>query len=374
MPFGSEGMEPGIGLAMSGGGFRAVLFHVGALWRLNELGVLAKLDRISSVSGGSIVNGVLATRWSSLTFDANGVAGNFGALIVDPLRAFCTKDVDTWAIAKGALNPFRTAGEYVAQAYRDDLALGVPLRQLATDRPRFVFNSTNLQTGVTFRFSKPYCGDYRLGLIRQHEFDVAIAVACSSAFPPILSPVRIQMDPALYERTTGADLFDQVKLRSNLTLSDGGVYDNLGTETVWNRYDTVLVSDAGKPFEADENVPGLCPQQLARVLDITMNQALALRKRALIDDLTRKERKGSYWGIKSPIREYPLADPMVVGESKIAALAGLRTRLSTFNEREQCELINWGYAVADAAMRSYPIGPGTAGQPQLPYAAFALDS
>lgn len=41
-------------LALSGGGYRAMLFHVGALWRLNELGELGRLTHISSVSGGSI--------------------------------------------------------------------------------------------------------------------------------------------------------------------------------------------------------------------------------------------------------------------------------------------------------------------------------
>src|ERR1035437_6460162 len=49
----------GIGLCLSGGGYRAMLFHLGALWRLNELGYLPKLNRISSVSGGSITAGVL---------------------------------------------------------------------------------------------------------------------------------------------------------------------------------------------------------------------------------------------------------------------------------------------------------------------------
>jgi NTE family protein len=46
--------DSGIALCLSGGGYRAILFHVGALWRLNELGYLPKLDRVSSVSGGSI--------------------------------------------------------------------------------------------------------------------------------------------------------------------------------------------------------------------------------------------------------------------------------------------------------------------------------
>jgi NTE family protein len=49
MPFGSEGIEMGIGLAMSGGGFRASLFHIGTLWRLNELACLPVLNRISTV-------------------------------------------------------------------------------------------------------------------------------------------------------------------------------------------------------------------------------------------------------------------------------------------------------------------------------------
>jgi NTE family protein len=45
---------PGIALCLSGGGFRAMLFHLGTLWRLNEFGYLPKLKLISSVSGGSI--------------------------------------------------------------------------------------------------------------------------------------------------------------------------------------------------------------------------------------------------------------------------------------------------------------------------------
>src|SRR5918996_6204949 len=72
--------EKGIALCLSGGGYRAMLFHLGALWRLNELGYLLKLNRISSVSGGSITSGVLAVSWSHLAFDAAGVCTNFNAL------------------------------------------------------------------------------------------------------------------------------------------------------------------------------------------------------------------------------------------------------------------------------------------------------
>src|SRR4051812_17346625 len=87
-----------VGLALSGGGFRATLFHLGALWRLNELGWLRRLDIITSVSGGSIINGVLATRWSTLTWnslpDGTQTATNFATQIAAPIRDFCTRSID----------------------------------------------------------------------------------------------------------------------------------------------------------------------------------------------------------------------------------------------------------------------------------------
>jgi len=75
-----------------------VLFHLGALWRLNELGYLPKLDRVSSVSGGSIAAAVLALSWSELEFQSGGVAGNFQDLVVEPLRRFARKTIDLPAV------------------------------------------------------------------------------------------------------------------------------------------------------------------------------------------------------------------------------------------------------------------------------------
>jgi NTE family protein len=68
-----SGPYPGIALCLSGGGYRAMLFHLGAIWRLNEVAYLSKLSRISSVSGGSITAGLLGYRWSRLEF-VNGIA------------------------------------------------------------------------------------------------------------------------------------------------------------------------------------------------------------------------------------------------------------------------------------------------------------
>jgi NTE family protein len=51
---GGQKLEDGIGLCLSGGGFRAMLFHLGGFVRMNELGLLAELDRVASVSGGAL--------------------------------------------------------------------------------------------------------------------------------------------------------------------------------------------------------------------------------------------------------------------------------------------------------------------------------
>ncbi len=373
MPFGSEPREPGVALALSGGGFRAVLFHVGALWRLNEVGVLPKLSRISSVSGGSIAAGLLALRWKNLQFQG-GVAGNFGDEVVAPLRRFCGRTIDVGSVISGALNPFKSAGEEVADAYREHLGMDVSLQALP-DWPRFVFNSTNYATGSSFRFSKPYAGDYRIGLIRKPQFDLATAVACSSAFPPVLAPIDLDVDsPDAFERTEGADLWDRVDFRKRLRLADGGVYDNLGLETAWGRYDTLLVSDAGKPFELDAGAFAFAPKQLFRVMDIGLNQALALRKRMLIREYREKALAGAYWGVATEITNYGVHDALPVPQAKIDALAAIRTRLDRFSEQEQCELINWGYAVSDAALRAF--APDTVLQvksaPAWPYPEWRL--
>jgi hypothetical protein len=178
--------RPGIGLCLSGGGYRAMLFHVGAIWRLNEFGYLPKLERISSVSGGSITAGVLGLHWSSLQFDQNGVAQNLQQEFISPVRTFAGTTVDVWAILGGLLGP-GTIGDRVADAYSKHL-FGANTLQALPDRPRFVINSTNVQSGVLCRFSKPYMWDYRVGKIESPTIPLATAVAASSAFPPVLSP------------------------------------------------------------------------------------------------------------------------------------------------------------------------------------------
>jgi predicted acylesterase/phospholipase RssA len=54
-----------IGLALSGGGFRASIFHLGVIRRLEELGIMGDIDVVSTVSGGSIIGAYYLCQWSS---------------------------------------------------------------------------------------------------------------------------------------------------------------------------------------------------------------------------------------------------------------------------------------------------------------------
>lgn len=336
-----------IGLALSGGGFRATLFHVGALIRLNELSILGRVTRIASVSGGSITAGYLGLRWQELGF-AGGRSARLDELVVQPLRAFCRRKIDALAIGEGVLLPWRGTGDALTSAYRKHLFGARRLDQLP-DSPRFIFMATNLQTGRSFRISKPHMGDYLIGLIRNPRLDIAAAVAASSAFPPFLSPVVIDA-PGPVEAVEGAIFAGDPRYTRRLFLTDGGVYDNLGLEPVWDNVETVLVGDAGAPFAYGEEPEADWLNQANRALDIATDQARGLRKRMLVGAFQRGERAGAYWGIDTDIRDYRPAPIMATDPARTDPLARIRTRLAPFTEAEQGLLINWGYALCDAAI------------------------
>lgn len=180
----------GTALCLSGGGYRAMLFHLGVLWRLNQAGMLPELDRISSVSGGSITAGVLALHWDDLDFDGTGVAQGFESQLVEPIRRMAGVGVDVAAILTGLGLPFTSISDRVVKAYRKHLFGKATLQDLP-DRPRFIINATNLESGVLMRFGKPYLADYRVGQVLNPDLPLAVAVAASSAFPPVLSPCTI---------------------------------------------------------------------------------------------------------------------------------------------------------------------------------------
>ncbi|MGA8502934.1 MAG: patatin-like phospholipase family protein [Candidatus Sulfotelmatobacter sp.] len=344
----------GMALCLSGGGYRAMVFHLGAILRLNEAGLLKKLKRISSVSGGSITAGMLGLKWNSLSFNGQGVAINLGEAVIKPVLDLADHTLDVISVIEGVISPFKSVADEIADAYRNHLYGHATLQDLPADNqgPRFVINATNVQTKVLWRFSKPYMGDYRVGLIRNPTLELAIAVGASSAFPPVLSPVELKLHPEQFDPATAGDL-QRPPFATDVILSDGGVYDNLGLETAWKEYDTILVSDGGGATADDPHPRTNWAQHALRILELLDSQVGSLRKRWVIGSFQDKLRKGTYWGIGTNIANYAVSNPLDCPVASTMELADTPTRLKAMGQNLKQQLVNWGYAVCDAAIRTH---------------------
>jgi NTE family protein len=354
---GARKIEGGFGLCLSGGGYRAMLYHAGALLHLNELGLLARLDEISSVSGGSITAGVLATGWSSLAFDERGVATNLREVVVEPLITVAAKGIDVKAALLGFL-PGRTASREVARFYDRELFHGATLQDLP-DRPRFTFMATNLQTGSGWRFARDYAADFRVGRIASPRFAVALVVAASSAFPPFLSPARFDLSDHVVEPMEGADLHRAPFIHAAV-LTDGGAYDNLGLERIWKRCRTVLVSNAGACVPEIGSPTGRWLGQAYRTINIIHGQAENSRRRLLFAMANAGQRRVAYWSIDTSPCSFGLARDAGVSVEDVQRAARIPTRLTSLARAQSELLIRAGHAAASAAVERHLLDGSTA--------------
>jgi NTE family protein len=101
-----EAERQGIGLCLSGAGFRAALFHLGVLQRLDELEILGKLWTISSISGGSIAAAHLATR---VLWPVTGRTTDWNESVAEPFRR----------LACSNFQPLRRLPRFLSTVFRD---------------------------------------------------------------------------------------------------------------------------------------------------------------------------------------------------------------------------------------------------------------
>lgn len=359
----------GLAMCLSGGGFRAVLFHLGALRRLNELGILSTLDVISSVSGGSIVAAHLVTRIR--TWPAPGsMVMDWEERVARPLRRFVRHDLRTAAILRRFLpwNWFRTSAGVMALMARYARRLTPLTLGDLPERPRLVLCATDMATGVNWEFGRDRVGDYQVGYVTPppRDWSLAHAVAASSCFPPVFNPLPIRLPAEAYRGGTLRSGPERDRVVSDLRLTDGGVYDNLALEPVWKACETVLVSDGGATLDVQAD-KGLF-WRLGRYAGIIQEQGSALRKRWLISNFITGALSGTYWGIGSAVAKYDLAaDTGYSADLVDRVIAKVRTDLDAFSEAEVAVLENHGYLLAAAAIATHQ--PDLVREPAPPVAA-----
>jgi NTE family protein len=346
----------GTALCMSGGGYRAALFHLGALRRLNELGVLSQVKTFTSVSGGSIIAAQLATFLAKAEIAPGKPVAGFDAGVADPMRAFVSKDIRTGA-ALARLHPRNwlipgAQSEALAEAYAQGPAPG-RLADLP-EQPRFVFLASDMRFRDQWVFDTGArrVGSRSAGYASFGEGTLAEAVAASSCVPGAFGVVHTAWEPS---KLAGGeyDEPDRDELVREIDLSDGGMFDNLGLEPVWRDHETVLVSDAAPSFKPDPKIGWLWNALRQGV--ILLEQATDARKRWLVANFIEEKMKGAYWGIASRPASYEL-DPAPDAYTYPFIrdfIAPVRIDLDVFTPGEIAVLENHGYLMAEIAVRKH---------------------
>jgi NTE family protein len=257
--------KPKIGLALSGGGARAMAFHLGCLRALHQLGILDQVQILSTVSGGSVIGAVYAASedGSFQAFEARvrkvlarGLVGptiRTAMLTTEGVKALlCFLLVGTanllfvsltWVLRLGAhLSPvdgyprwrmdnwhlpfrrFASRTTIFCRALDRVVFRGKRLSDLRGRTPLLIINAAELRTGSAFYFTANESGSWRLGRLARSDITLAHAVTASAAYPMFL--------PALDEDLP-FDKRDGGRRSERVILTDGGVYDNLGLAPLW---------------------------------------------------------------------------------------------------------------------------------------------
>ncbi|QGN57692.1 patatin-like phospholipase family protein [Nostocoides sp. HKS02] len=352
------GARHGTALCLSGGGYRAALFHLGATRRLNELGILASVTTVSGVSGGSILANLLADpRLEFRRADATVVG--FDEYVATPLRQLASRNIRTPAfLAKLKPRNWR-APDAAIRALADELASQFPwwsdpLARNDNGAPEIITGATEIGYGVDWVFEGPSArsprgrvGDYRTGYAAwPRDLRRADAVAASCAFPPFFSPMVLDGE-AMHLRGGRRGVESPGERRGilrRIRLTDGGVYDNLALEPVWKNHATVLVSDGGSVFRARTERTVLGRTQ--RILAIATSGGQSVRSRWLHASFARGILRGTSWALDTLIDGgYPT--------QTVTRISAVRTDLDAFSTAEQQILERHGYLVADAQVRTH---------------------
>lgn len=319
-----------LGLALSGGGYRAAAFHLGTMRKLHELGLLHRVEALSTVSGGSIVGAAWLLHegdFDSFEKKMNAALRRstlgrilrspvflipvilflviFGGLMFDqqPVAMppwsrtlICVCMLIVLVLFHHFFNPLSWLK---VRAYKKLFFGEATLEQLRAS-PKIAINATNLETGLPWIFSRDYMNDstyhhkYKI-FFKPGGFKVAQAVASSTCVPIPFKPFSIQKS---FFHTAG----DETKV--NPRLVDGGIYDNQGIHKLTHdgsdfQSRTVIVSDASYPFSRTYRGANSL-FVLSRVMDIMMRRIENLQ---YVRDLLQLHKGIAYFSLEKSCEE-----------------------------------------------------------------------
>jgi predicted acylesterase/phospholipase RssA len=325
------------GLALSGGGLRASLFHIGVLARLAECDLLRHVEVLSCVSGGSIVGAHYYLELRHLLQrkpDREITAADYVAIVERISENFllgiqrnirCRLMSEFRTNLKMALMPDYTSSQRLGELYEEEIysrvndghtgprllneLIIVPEGEQASFNPKLdnwrraakvpilILNATTLNTGHNWQFTAKWMGETPIGITSEIDAndqlrrlyywqapegyrDVRLghAVAASACVPGLFEPLAL---PGIYP--------DRV-----IHLVDGGLHDNQGVASLIEQDCAIfLVSDATgqmqtvkKPrSEVTDLLMRMNSILMSRVRDAEYREIAARRKSSLIRGL-----------------------------------------------------------------------------------------
>jgi len=355
----AEPKKLNIGLALSGGGFRATLFHLGLVRFLRDAGLLTSVTELASVSGGSIIAAHVIYRWSEYTSPDDAEFEKAAAELI----AFTQQDVRGKIVRRlpllvlaGLIPKVKLGRTDLLEQFYDkfyDYTTLHGLRVRNPDAPALHILTTNLSSGQLCSFtSDGFCIDTPQGteLYETYAISTALAVAASSSYPLFFPPIeltaeRLQVDMAAFQSP-----FSYV--------TDGGIFDNLGARKLAlldrdTEFDHVIISDAGATF--DPNYTKRFRSLLnaaSRSADILMKRVGELEyervreQNIFSEELLKDEHRLSRFRFAQLATEvHPHEDEYALHLNVQRAAKSIRTDLDKFSDMEVRTLVAHGYCV-----------------------------
>lgn len=373
-----------IALALSGGGSRAIAFHLGCLRALHDLGILQQVSTITAVSGGSVLAGIYCSHPGDFkafeartrellhngfakpallraitSFDGVKAMAYMSALIVERSGAFI------WRIGQrvfGRWHPgehWPNSAPFLRKASRTTIMRnvfsqtfdGCLLKNLRQDRPQLIVIACELRAKAAFYYTKERLHCWRYGSVSSEGIELADAVIASAAYPAFL--------PALDQRlifTKGTK-----EKAHRITLTDGGVYDNLGLSPLWPdrdfpeslpvpKHDWIIACRAGYSLEISEPV-SMWGSRMGASFECVFARTQNLAMKRLFDLKELGKLKGfmlPYLGQKDSTLKYSNRD-MVTAEATV----GYATNFNAMDREWTERLIKRGEQIVHAQFKEH---------------------
>ena len=356
-----------IGLTLSGGGVRAIVFHLGVLSRLADEKLLEKIQMISTVSGGSLLLGMIyqsnGNKWPS--------SDEFHATCLSFVKnCILKRNLQFNIILRTLFWPFPYFGKgrasIVAASLRKCWELKAGLNDLA-EYPRWIINGTAIESGKCWQFiPNKRMGDYILNYAELPDLSLSQTLGASAGVPMLLGPLTIKTSNyKWFSYGANNQKIEHKPIFKRLHIWDGGAYDNLGVESIVkfqkngngliykDDINFLIVSDAALEI----NIAKRKWYNAMRLIDVTMDQVRALRARILWNHFQNSNNSGVYFKIGETVEKVKknhncnlTLTKKNLRDERVKYLKSYPTTLWRMKETDFKDLFDHGWEVANAAL------------------------